>query len=58
MRNGRAGNIYSRIYLYNATENNVGKTVSKYNTTFSVLYLSTFKCQILKYLYIHVQRKI
>jgi hypothetical protein len=38
--------------------NNVGKTVSRYNTNFSVLYLSTFKCQILKYLYIHIQRKI
>jgi hypothetical protein len=33
--------------------NNVGKTVSKHNTNFSVLYLRTFKCQILEYLYIH-----
>jgi hypothetical protein len=38
--------------------NNVGKTVSKHNTNFSVLYLSTFKCQILKYWYMHIQRKI
>jgi hypothetical protein len=37
--------------------NDVGKTVSQHITKFSVLLLSTFQCQIIKNLYIHIKRK-
>jgi hypothetical protein len=48
---------FTYIMQWKIPWNDAGKTVSQHITKFSVLLLSTFQCQIIKKLYIHIKRK-